>query len=253
MLTAPTPLSLREKAIVVGLFLSRYNEQGLRSLGFEQFRAAYNTFGFALGVNPQSIKNYRDEFDPLFSNGRVGRARPIRPYCLAIYQRFASLAFPDFVDLLRALVYPHPEVEKLVERLEAGSATDISSFAKRLLTGAAAERYFREHYASLPLFDNHRLEDTTALGYGFDFQLIAPTNSFFGVEVKGLNERTGTISLTEKEHRVAQMLGDNYVLFVVKNFREQPFHELVRNPLNSHLAFQPREQKITVINWTTTV
>lgn len=241
----------REKAILVGLFLSKYDREGLRYLGFETLAEAYNSFGLALGVSPQSIKNYRDEFDPLFPNARRGRTRAVRAYCLAVYHEFGELPLPGYVQLLRSLVYANPVVAELLEELEDTTAGNSSSFAKRLITGVAAEQYFRNVHAELPLFQAHQLEDTTALGCGFDFRLVTG-QTYFGVEVKGLNALTGTISLTEKEHRVAQRLGDRYVLFVVKNFRDKPFHELVRNPLESHLTFRLRETQVTVTNWTTT-
>ena len=41
-----------------------------------------NVIGFALGAKPASIKNYRDEFDPVFPNKRKGwHKRPMRNYC----------------------------------------------------------------------------------------------------------------------------------------------------------------------------
>jgi hypothetical protein len=42
----------------------------LRNLGFETYSEAYNAMGYALGGKPASIKNYMQEFDPLFPNGR---------------------------------------------------------------------------------------------------------------------------------------------------------------------------------------
>ena len=56
----------RDKLMLAGLFLSKYDALGLKKLGFETFAEAFNVIGYALGARPASIKNYRDEFDPFF-------------------------------------------------------------------------------------------------------------------------------------------------------------------------------------------
>ena len=76
-------LPAREKLILTGLYLSKYDSVGMRKLGFESFVEAFNVIGYALGEKPASIKNYRDEFDPLFPNKRKGwHKRPTRQYLL---------------------------------------------------------------------------------------------------------------------------------------------------------------------------
>jgi hypothetical protein len=60
----------RERLMLAGLFLSKFSKEGLRNLGFETYSEAYNAMGYALGGKPASIKNYMQEFDPLFPNGR---------------------------------------------------------------------------------------------------------------------------------------------------------------------------------------
>jgi hypothetical protein len=71
-----------------------------------------------------------------------------------------------------------------------------------------------------------------------------------GVEVKGLNGLTGSVSLTNKEHTVAKFLQKRYFLFVVKNFREKPEHIYYQNPLEK-ISFNKVEQQITRISWST--
>jgi hypothetical protein len=57
--------------------------------------------------------------------------------------------------------------------------------------------------------------------------------------------------LTDKEFTVASKMQDRYFLFVVKNFKEKPLHELYKNPLNSDLIFQKVQHQIVQTNWTT--
>src|SRR5439155_21734477 len=70
MILDPQKIATREKLILAGLYLSKYDSAGLKKLGFESFIEAFNVIGYALGGKPASIKNYRDEFDPLVSKRR---------------------------------------------------------------------------------------------------------------------------------------------------------------------------------------
>ena len=91
MLFDPHKIPVREKLILTGLYLSKYDAAGLKKLGFESFVEAFNVIGYALGQKPASIKNYRDEFDPLFPNKRQGwHQRPTRDYCLKIFTEYEN-------------------------------------------------------------------------------------------------------------------------------------------------------------------
>ena len=107
----------------------------------------------------------------------------------------------------------------------------------------------KSKYKVIGLFKDLDVEDTTRLGCGFDFKLFSPT-TFYGIEVKGLSESSGGIVLTDKEHSVASILKSRFFLFVVKNFKENPFHEMHQDPLNGKLVFKRVEQKPVQISWT---
>jgi hypothetical protein len=124
--------------------------------------------------------------------------------------------------------------------------------AKRLITGKAAEEYFKATYLSIHLFAEFKLSDATNLACGFDFRL-SKNMDFYCIEVKGLNLNTGSIAMTEKEHSVAHELKDKYCLFVVKNFVEKPSHQLFFNPLNSDLNFRKTERTVIQINYSTSI
>src|SRR5271155_4821886 len=95
-------IDTREKLILVGLYLSKYDSLGLKRLGFDSFVEAFNVFGYAMGSKPASIKNYRDEFDPLFPNKRMGwHKRNVRDYCLKVFEEYKSLDFESFTGLLK--------------------------------------------------------------------------------------------------------------------------------------------------------
>jgi len=90
-------------------------------------------------------------------------------------------------------------------------------------------------------------------GCGFDFKLVPKeSNWYFGVEVKGIHDARGTITLTNKEYTVASLLKNRYFLFVVKNFKENPLHNIYQDPISS-VNFKRLESKITQISWNATV
>lgn len=244
----------REKLILAGLFLAKYDVLGLEKLGFDSFVEAFNVIGYALGGRPASIKNYRDEFDPFFPNQRKGwHKRPLREHCRKVLEAHKHTDLETFSSLVKALIgYDDNAWSEL--KLQDEQDSDDSSFAKRLITGLAAEHYFESVQPTLPQFQGYAVENTTRLGCGYDFRLRAPTvKDFLAVEVKGLQSGTGSLSLTPKEYEVAGSLSDRFFLFVVKNFRESPIHDIYKNPLAAGLRFTKRERVIIQVSWLASV
>jgi len=250
----PQRISRREKLILTGLYLSKYDSVGLDRLGFGGFVEAFNTVGYALGAKPMTVKNYRDEFDPLFRNARKGwHKRPIRDYCREIFEQYKHLDIDTFAGLIKSFAGYDDNLWSEV-KVKKDEDEGESSFAKRLITGLAAERYFESVQPNLSEFEGYLAENTTQIGCGYDFRLRREADEdFLAVEVKGLKERKGTLSLTPKEYQVAAALSDRFVLFVVKNFQESPFHEIYQNPLLGHLHFLKRETVVIHTSWLTNV
>lgn len=247
-------MSTREKLILTGLFLSKDDTAGLKKLGFDSFIEAFNVVGYALGSKPASVKNYRDEFDPLFSNRRKGwHKRPRREYCLKLFEEYKGLDLATFTGLINSF-FGYDENALSESRAKEEKGDSESSFAKRLLTGLAAEQYFESVQSILPEFKGFERENTTRLGCGYDFRLSGlARKDFLAVEVKGLKERAGSIAMTPKEYEAAGSLTDRFFLFVVKNFRESPFHEIYQNPIGGTLRFKRTERVMIQVSWSTTV
>jgi hypothetical protein len=245
---------MREQLILAGLYLSKYDSIGLRKLGFGSFVEAFNVIGYAMRARPASIKNYRDEFDPLFPNRRKGwHKRPVRKYCLKVFEDYKDLDLESFTGLIKSFAgYDENVWSQAQEKGEEDEGE--SCFAKRLITGLAAEQYFESVQPTVPEFKDYVAENTTRLGCGYDFRLRTETQKeFLAVEVKGLRERMGTLSLTPKEHEVAAELRDRFFLFVVKNFQESPFHEIFPNPLSGRLQFTKIERVTVHVSWLTRI
>lgn len=132
MILNPQQIAKREKHILVGLYLSKYDSLGLKELGFESFAEAFNVIGYALGAKPASIKNYRDEFDPLFPNHRKGwHKRKIREYCLRTFDEYKGLDFESFTGLIKSF-FGYDENAWSETQSNGDQDESGSHFAKRL-------------------------------------------------------------------------------------------------------------------------
>lgn len=246
-------ISTRDKAVLIGLFLSRFDKAALDAFGFTGFRQAYNVLGYSIGFLPKSIQNYRDEFDPYFPNPRKGwRNRGLRDYCEEYMKLTESFSIADFYALIRAWMETDTlvDAEDMAKKAGQGIGTlPLTPVANRLITGKAAEEYFKMNYRSIGLFKDSTLTDATNMGCGFDFKLSSNSHRFY-VEVKGLNERKGSILMTEKEFQMADALSEKYCLFVVRNFKEKPMHEVYFNPLHhENLCFTRQERMVTQVSY----
>lgn len=248
-----TVIGSRDKQIMCGLFLSKFDRAALEYLGFESFAEAFNLLAYSLGAKPASIKNYRDELDPYFPNKRQGwHGRPLRDHCRNIMDKYADFSMAELGDQVRAFLSPDEELqdEPIVrDVLRKHGQEQESSFAKRLITGKAAEGYFVANYRSMSEFADTTLIDTTHWGCGFDFKMTVAGGEYAAVEVKGLRSRTGSILLTDLERAMAEALSERYYLAIVRNFAEQPFHTVFRNPLTCGLDFARVERTEVRVTW----
>jgi len=106
-------MSLTEKAILVGMYLSKYDKRALGYLNFSSFHQVFYWFGEKLNRSPATIKNYRDEFDPLFPNKRLGwKNRKIRPYVKITYDKYNELDLISFTNILRDILYKDRQLPK---------------------------------------------------------------------------------------------------------------------------------------------
>jgi hypothetical protein len=215
---------------------------------------AFNVIGYAISAKPASIKNYRDEFDPLFPNRRKGwHNRKTRAYCLEIFQEYKTLDFESFTGLIESFVDYDENIWSGIRARKTITKKE-SSFAQRLITGLAAEQYFERVLPTLPQFLAYSMQNTTRLGCGYDFRLhLSAASDFLAFEVKGLKQKIGGLSLTPKEYEAAAELKDRFFLFVVKNFQESPYHEIFQNPLASKLRFIRKERVSIYLPWETRV
>lgn len=238
--------------MLVGMYLSKYDKQALEILGFESFTEAFNVIGLAINAKPLSIRNYRDEFDPVFPNERKGwHNRPMFRTRKEMLEQYKDLDLGAFTEIVKQIIYKNPDIDLIEDKI--AEQEKQNTFAKRLLTGQAAEQYFKDNYKSIEFFEGGVLEETTKQGCGFDFKLNFEKR-FFAVEVKGLAQDRGRVGLTSKEYQTAVYLRENYFIFLVKNFIETPDHNIFRNPIFANeLDFTKQERMVKQISWNAVV
>jgi len=246
---------VNRKEMLAGLFLSKFDKAGLAQLGFAGWNEAYNALALSVGGRPLSVKGYRDEFDPFFDNPRKGwYKRPAHQNRLDMLEEYRDLPIETFAELVRtqfAIGGQELDTEIGNAVVAAGVKQDEGTpFAKRMMTGVAAENYFADHYRNHAPFADCSLERTTALGCGFDFKLVPPRRDFLGVEVKGIAKSQGQVMLTEKEFKMARYLRDRFYLYVVTGFSTQHLKPVViANPLSSAVTFEERSMETSQRIW----
>ena len=248
-----TQLNNTDKAMLMGLFISKFDKRALNSFGFTSKQEAYNVFGYAAKASPNSIKLYKQEYDPYYPNGYSGFAkRKTKSHCLELMERFDHLSYEEFQCLINSFV-----LDQYVDlgdiRKDQRQSKERKFMANRLLTGKAAEEYFVMNYQNIAPFQNYLLTDTTNMGCGFDYKLSLDGSNFY-VEVKGINERRGSILMTELEYDRAEILLERYCLFVVSNFKKSPTYQMFFNPLyDERLLFTKQERQVTQISYTSNI
>ena len=224
-----------KKLMLAGLYLSKFDrgKQGLKALGFKTLQEAYNSFALAVGGRPASVKNYMQEFDPYFPNSRQGwHKRGIRQPRQAIMDEFGGLDLEEFSELVKTQFAGSLDVDPLVGRTVVAAGLkekESSSFARRIMTGQAAENYFEAN--------------------GFDFKLTPPRADFLAVEVKGISTPSGQIQMTEKEFRMANYLAKRFYLYVVTDFAHSPRPCVIENPIRAGITFEKRTVKSETNLW----
>ena len=229
-----------ELAMVVAFYLSKFGEEGLARLGFRTYRHAFEEVGCSLHVNPNSVKNWRDEFDPYYDSGRKGwyqrGIRPSRQEVMATFDDLSEEALRAVVlDIIRPEARPKVETELHSVLKEIKASDDRKQTKKKVEyvargpTGRMAEEFFVSRFrAGLTPFSGV-LRDCRDDGVGFDFEIIAQGNRVL-VEVKGLAKELGGITFTDKEWKVANQAQNDYFLGLVIQVPASPKIGFVQNP-----------------------
>lgn len=248
-----------ELAMVVALYLSKFGEEGLKGLGYRSYRQAFSEVGRSLHVEPNSVKNWRDEFDPYYDNERRGwyqrGMRPSRKKVMLLFDHLSESAFRAVVrDIIEPRARSKIETElhstlKDIGDLEDKTATRSNiDYAPRGPTGRMAEEFFVSRFrAGLTPFEG-TLKDRRDEGVGFDFEVMKEVGRTL-VEIKGMAKQIDGITFTDKEWKVANESQRDYYLGLVIQVFESPRIGFLQNPAQS-LAPAYYAYTTVAVNWT---
>ena len=92
-------------ALIVAYYLSKFDKTAYQNLGFGTSKKTHEEIGKVLDVNPNSVKNMRDEFDPIHENPRAGwYQRPLRPSRKKVLESFQHLDEEELRDVVLSIL-----------------------------------------------------------------------------------------------------------------------------------------------------
>jgi hypothetical protein len=221
--------------LYVSYYLSRFDEEAYINLGYGNQRETHNKIGELLSVNPYTVKNWRDEFDPLFGHRAGWYQRPMSPSRVRVVQALENLDEPQIREIVKDIISgsiqnEEDELEQLLNIVTTDDSKKVTSkFILRAPTGRQAEEFYLKHFAENKKPIDGNILDCRDLGVGYDFRIERNNKNYF-IEVKGLSEFSGGILFTSKEWTVAQKEGKNYFLCVISNLSEIPNIIFIQNP-----------------------
>lgn len=230
------------RALIIAYYLSKYDKEGLKNLGYINFKVAFEEIAGKLKVNKNTIKNMRDEFDPIHDNKRVGwyqrELRPSREWVIDKFSRLSERALREIVKNILSnkrnenVNIAFKEIEINEEKAENNTRT---------ITGKRAEKLFEEYFEK-NIKNRNKLIDTTFRGCGYDYETSDENGQVY--EVKGAKEECTNILLTDKEWEIAEKLTNRYNLVLVSYVYDKYIVEIINNPYEK---FNPKQVVETVI------
>ena len=239
-------------ALYVCYYLSRFNKSAYEKLNLGNQTQTHIKIGEILSVKPSSVKNWRDEFDPLFGH-RVGwYQRPISPSRAQVVNALSEMSESEVYSLVVMILNNkkgnfYSELNILKELVNESFNDKANRFILRTPTGKKAEEFYIDYFEYNKKPMDGKLIDTRDLGCGYDFEIINAKNKYY-VEIKGITKLEGGILFTNKEWETAKKHKENYFLAVISNLENDPQIKFIRNPVK-HLS--PRESivKTIQVNW----
>ncbi|HEY8751868.1 MAG TPA: DUF3883 domain-containing protein [Tepidisphaeraceae bacterium] len=222
---------LETSALIVGYAMSRLDHEYLAARNCKTWKDAFDEAGGLLKIVPTSLKNLRDEFDPVHGNARRGWwKRPPRPDRQRVMGELCEVSDRALVEMVdRILRHDDEALQEVVRPLSKPARTkQLYNVAERLRTGGLAERYFMENSAEIvDVQETHLLDHRTHAG-GYDFGVKDRPNVV--IEVKGLKHKRGGILFTDREWSEALLRRIDYWLVLVGNLETKPVARVMRNP-----------------------
>ncbi len=238
---------LDTSALIVGYAMSRLNRTFLDSRRYKSWKAAFAGAGKLLDVAPASLKNLRDEFDPVHGNGRRGWVdRPMRPNRQRVMGELCDVSDAALLEMIDRILARDPEAEQDVVVPLSKPAERMSNVAERLRTGRLAEEFFLTNALTIANVAPSLLLDHRTLACGYDFGVLQRER--IAIEVKGLKQKRGGIAFTDREWSEAKVRRADFWLVVVGNIESDPIARLIPDP-TAALKAECKYQTTIAASW----
>jgi hypothetical protein len=242
---------LETSALIVGYAMSRLDRLYLEARGIKNWKAAFADAGKLLDVTPASIKNLRDEFDPVHGNARRGWVdRPMRPNRQRIMGELCDVSDAALLEMIDRILARDPDAVQEVVTPLSKPAERMHNVAERLRTGRLAEEFFLAHSQSIASIAPSLILDHRALARGYDFGVRERDG--IAIEVKGIKQKRGGIAFTDREWCEAKVRRGDFWLVVVGNIESNPVARLIPDPAAA-LTAECRYQTTIAATWRATV
>lgn len=230
--------------------MSRLNERFLSRFRYGSWKTAFSETGRTLGVPAASMKNLRDEFDPLHGFRKGWHKRPLRPNRQRVLAEFCDVSDDALLEIADRLIHRDLEVIQEIAAPLAFAAQRIENVAERLRTGRRAEEFFLANSERICGLSPKSMIDRRQDAVGFDFSV--KDREEIAIEVKGLKLHSGPILFTDLEWRTARTVGEHYWLVVVGNLDATPTGKLWQNPVE-RLRVTTTLRRCIVVSWSAKV
>ena len=80
-----------ELALYVAYYLSRFDKEALNNLKYNTWTEAFNDIATRMNVQKHSVKNWRDEFDPLHGHRAGWHKRAMAPSRIFVAEEMKNL------------------------------------------------------------------------------------------------------------------------------------------------------------------
>jgi hypothetical protein len=246
-MATPRKTLLETSALIVGYAMSRLDDAYLAARGYKSWKAAFADAGKLLNVAPASIKNLRDEFDPVHGNARRGWVdRPMRPNRQRVMGDLCEVSDAALLEMIDRILSHDPDAVREVVSPLSKPAERMYNVAERLLTGRRAEEFFLTNAKAIVDIAPSLLLDHRTLARGYDFGVLKRDR--IAIEIKGMKQKRGGIAFTDREWSEAIARRGDYWLVVVGNLETTPIARLIPNP-TENLEAECKYQTTIAASW----
>ncbi|MEH6681059.1 MAG: DUF3883 domain-containing protein [Sediminicola sp.] len=244
--------------LYIAFYLAKFNEKAYASLGFKNQTVTHKAIGAILNIKPSTIRNWRDEFDPLFGYRDGWHQRGLSISRIRVVEAIGNLDETSLRSIVQDILSGNNSIE-LTEDLsqlisvipEEKKRKQKRTYIPRNITGRKAEEIFIEWFNSgqknIP--QGKDFVDMRDYGCGYDFQIVVSDKKVYAIEVKGFSEDEGGILITGKEWETAGIMKTDYYLVLVSNIDNDPIITVVNNPYKK-LSPKRNLQTVIQVNWT---